>query len=349
MAALLSPADLPRSAPGRNKARDSSAGVGGDEGGQVAQAGPASAPMVTAKEKEAGTTGAARQQHGSVGIHAGRGGVAPPAGVSGGATGEADDDHDRDHIQSPLAPTSPLCPTAAGVDGVVGPGAGAGDGSATTSSSLRPYSRGVVARSFSGNLQQHQNQHHQQHHQHQRQQRAQQEQWQREERAASLGDRYKGNSVFRHHHQQQHYGGSTTGNRYPSRRQGPAGGEGMRGVSVAGSSDGMTSSRPRKHSAAAGAGGDDGAAAASGNRRRSTGSTGRRDTNRDRDQDRGWEAKGEEGGGGAGGEGQQQGNGRVAQIAESELCQALKRVGRGREAERERESFTCNAGAGLSW
>ena len=345
MAALLSPADLPRSAPGGNKARDSSAGVGGDERGQVAQAGPASASMVTAKEKEAATTGAARQQHGSIGIHAGRGGVAPPAGVSGGPTGEADDDHDRDHIQSPLAPTSPLCP-AAGVGGVVGPGAGAGDGSATTSSSLRPYSRGLVARSFSGNLQHHQNQHHQ----HQRQQRAQQEKWQREERAASLGDRYKGNSVFRHHHQQQHHGGSTTGNRYPSRRQGPAGGEGTRGVSVAGSSDG-TSSRPRKHSAAAGAGGDVGAAAASGNRRRSTGRTGRRDTNRDRDQDRGWEAKGEEGGGGAGGEGQQQGNGRVAQIAESESCQALKRVGCGREGERERVSraVRCPTGCGFSW
>eukprot|EP00752_Nemacystus_decipiens_P012917 g11432.t1 len=332
MATLLSPADLPRSAPGRNKA---TAAVAGDvtgarvDGGGRGQAGQArqAKPSTLAAKKENEVSGNPQRQQGPVDFHAGCRGVADTSGEARGgaptgeATGEADGDHDHDHdsddtdhCHSPLTPTSPLYPAGAG--------SGAGNGAASTSSSLRLSSRGmgIVARSFSGNSHRQQQQQQHQHRQQQRQQqRSQQEQWQREDRAASLGDRYKGNSVFRRHQQQQQHGGSGTGNRNrnryppsPSPDRRGATGMGRRGVSsVAGSSHGASSSsRSRKHSTVAGAGDDVGADG--------------RGRAKDRGKDRAWDAEGEGGsvageGEGEGGKGQQQGNGRVAQIAESLL------------------------------
>eukprot|EP00903_Cladosiphon_okamuranus_P016270 g15003.t1 len=317
-ASAASAADLPRSAQGRSKASIGGR-VGGDETemGQTAKEGhteqaKASTVTMTVTAKEAGAQAPALQQQGPVGIDAACGGAAGTAGADG------DHDHDQDCRHSPHTPTSPLYPVS-GATATAG-AAGARQAAATTSSSLRPSSRGMVARSFSGSLQQHQQQSQQQHHQLQQQRsQQQQEQWQREDRSASLGDRYKGNSVFRHHQRQQHYRGSGTGNKYPPHRRAPAR-EGSRGVISGPGISKFNGASSRMYSASTGATGDVGAAtASSGGRRRSRGKTADRDRNSgwDGDGDGGLGKRGDEGEGK--GAGEQQGNGRVAQIAESLL------------------------------
>lgn len=201
---------------------------------------------------------------------------------------------------SPPTPPQPMCSTQP-----------TPNGAPKTSSSFRPpRSSGIVARSFSGNFSDMQ------------------------ERAASLGDRYKGSSIFRHQEQQQRggsnkYHGNTvmrSGDRYGERPGSRRSSDGrVAAGGRAGEGFGDRSYSPRKYSAASrGAIGADGSATgwpdtedghgnpASGGRRREKGIVAGKDAKL------GAEAEGfveeEEGRGGE----RQQGNGRVAQIAESE-------------------------------
>lgn len=207
---------------------------------------------------------------------------------------------------SPSAPPQPMCPADSAC-------ASATTGAIAASSSRAHPSSGILARSFSGNFSD------------------------ELERAASLGDRYKGNSTFRQQQQQQQHGdggssrnhgnrviraGDRHGERHGSRRslRGPAAAAGGR----AGRGSGKGSHSSRMYAAApGGAVGEDGPAAGwdgaedghgnaymSGSRRRGNAVGARRGA--------GLGAEADEGVGGRGDEERQQSNGRVAQIAESE-------------------------------